>query len=80
MSLDLSNSAQLTFVYNGNGELTIVAQYNSSIQGQTVNLKFDASLVSSVFNGISNYNMNFTVDPNNNVPAIYYENSAYQGV
>lgn len=78
--LNLTDSAQLSFSYQGNGMLTVIAQYNSSIQGKNVSLTFDASLVSSQFSGTTSYNMNFTVDPSNNVPAIFYQDTAYQGV
>lgn len=77
---DLSNYANLSYSYDGNGMLTVVAQYNSSLQGQSMNFTFNPALVSNQFSRSSNYNLNLTVDPKNNVPAIFYQESAYSAV
>ena len=77
ITTSFSNNANLSFAYDGNGFLTVVASYNSSIQGHNVSLKFDPSLVSSHFSGKNSSNLTFVVDPSNNVPAIYYQDYVY---
>jgi hypothetical protein len=64
-----TNLPNLSFAYT-NGLLTIESNYNSSLQNSEVSImpRASGSLLWS-----SDSNLNFTVDPDNNVNANYYE-------
>jgi len=78
ITCDLNNTASsLDYSYNGNGVLTLTANYNSSLQGQNIALQFDPSLVSSAFEQVLSSNLSFTVAPDNNLPATVYDDGTY---
>lgn len=79
-STNLTNVTSTTFSSDGNGGLTVVVSYSASIQGQNVNVNLDPSLVGGFYTGIISAQANFEVDPNNNIPANYYENPLYRSV
>lgn len=79
-STNLSGT-NLTYTYLGNGVLVIDATYNSSIQGLNASVNFDPLLSNSpYFQWTPSCSANFTVDPNNNLAAEYYDDSTYSSV
>jgi hypothetical protein len=68
----------LTYTYKNNGMLEVVAQYNSSIQGDIINMQIDptkSGLSYLQYYGTTNYS--FVVDADNNLAVIPYDSDTY---
>lgn len=64
-----------TFTYN-NGILQLSYSFNQSVQGQNMSLTLNPGF-SSFFFASPSSNINFTVDPTNNLPAVVYDDGTY---
>jgi hypothetical protein len=72
ITCDLSNVANLSFSYDGSGNLVVDASYNSSLQNSNFTLMFAPSVQEMAFFATPSTSMTFTVDPSNNIAADYY--------
>lgn len=79
LSCSLPNTT-LGAKYDGNGNLLVTAEYASSIQSLLANLTFTPSASSSFFFATPDSITPFAVDPNNNLAAVYYDDTVYDSV
>jgi hypothetical protein len=71
----------LSYSYNDNGTLTVDAAYNSTIQGENATLLFNPIASNSpLFASTPPSQIDFAVDPDNNIAAVYYDNTTYSNV
>lgn len=73
--LPLSNP---TFTFE-NGVLSVVYDYNQTVQGFRGSVTINPNWNSQFF-AMPNTTINITIDPTNNLPAIYYNESTYEDV
>jgi cysteine-rich repeat protein len=78
LACTLPNSA-FTTNYS-NGYLVVAVNYTSTIQFTEANLTFSPSINNLEFFATPSTVAPFTVDPNNNLAAVYYEEGVYKGV
>lgn len=59
--------------------LELTAHYNTSLQYQSIALKFDPAAINNAFSEVVSSDLTFVVDPDNNIPAILYDSGTYNG-
>lgn len=78
LSCNLPNTT-LTVTYDGNGNLIVTAQYNSSLTESNATIQFTPYAGGAkFFFATPNSSNTFTVDPSNNLSVDYYDESVYE--
>lgn len=67
-------------IFQGQGIVLIIITYTISIQDQQLTIQFSPSTGSQLFQTTQNFSTLFVVNPNNNIEAIYYNNSVYVNI
>lgn len=75
ITTNIDGNCNFTYQYDGNGNLVVFIDYNTTLQDQNITINFDpASVVTNgTFNSTPSSTYTFLVEPTNNVPASYYE-------